>query len=192
MNSPHTLTSIAEAHGVNKRAVQDWLKKARANKSMLADDIGLMVGKTRHFSDEERDMLLQYAGEPRRESEPARTPEVLPPGVADPFSGIQPRPSSAMSAPGHFKATDRTLTVLDIEERVEEICSAAAVNQQQSIQEMVINGSQTGQALGAFLAQSIIQSAEEKKNAMLSQYMQSQGVSTSPKQSEPQGEPAAS
>lgn len=185
---PHTLNSIAESHGVNKRAAQDWLKKAKLERG----DIGELIGKTRHFSDEERDILLQFAGEPRRQSEPARPAEVIPPGVADPFSGLARRPASAITAPGHYQATDRTLTVLDVEEQVEAICSAAAVNQQQSIQEMIANGSQTGQALGAFLAQSIIQSAEEQKAALLAQYMQSQGVSTGPKQSEPTKEPAAS
>lgn len=59
---PHTLASIAEAHGVNKRATQAWLRQA---KEAEGGEVGEIVGKTRYFSDEERDILLQYAGEPR-------------------------------------------------------------------------------------------------------------------------------
>lgn len=190
---PHTLASIAEECGVNKRAVQDWLKKARANKSMLTEDIGEIINGARHFNDAERDILLQYASTPRRKSEPAPTAktEVLPNDYPDPFAGVAGSQSSAITKPGHFQATDRSGAIAHVEQRVQEICSTSALNQQQSIQEIIANGNQTGQALGAFLAQSIIQSAEEQKNALLAQYMQSQGVNVSPKQSEPQKEPVS-
>lgn len=70
---PHTLASIAEAHGVNKRAAQNWLRQAKAANGR---EVGGLIGKTRYFSDEERDFLLQYAGEPRAKT--AKT-EVLEP-----------------------------------------------------------------------------------------------------------------
>jgi len=188
-----TLNQIAQTFGVTTQTVRNWKADAEA-------DLGYEITGQAHPTDKRKvvygaeAVALITAGRASApgEKEPARTPDILPPGVADPFSGLARRESSAMTAPGHFQATDRTLAVLDIEDQVQQICDAAAVNQQQSIQEMVANGNQTGAALGAFLAQSIIQSAEEQKAALLAQYMQSQGVSTAPKQQPPQGEPAAS
>lgn len=70
---PHTLASIAAAQGVNKRAVQGWLRQA---KKAEGGEVGEIIGKTRYFSDEERDILLRYAGEPRAKRVPT---EVLQP-----------------------------------------------------------------------------------------------------------------
>lgn len=72
---PHTLASIAEAHGVNKRAAQNWLRQA---KEAEGGDVGELIGKTRYFSDEERDILLQYAGESRAKTAQAEILESLP------------------------------------------------------------------------------------------------------------------
>lgn len=67
---PHTLASIAEAHGVNKRSAQNWLRQA---KEAEGGEIGELMGKTRYFSDDERDILLGYAGEPRDKAETVST-----------------------------------------------------------------------------------------------------------------------
>jgi hypothetical protein len=55
------LADIAEAQGVQKRAAQNWLKLAKVEHG----DIGELVGKTRHFNIEERDILVSYAAPPR-------------------------------------------------------------------------------------------------------------------------------
>jgi hypothetical protein len=175
----HTLNSIAQERDVNKRAAQSWLARAKAKHG----ELGEIIGTTRHFSDEERDILLGYAGEPRRKAETSRTPEVLSDDYPDPFSDMTNRfPSdSDLTAPGHFQGADRSVVVANIQQRVQAICSTSAANSRQSIEEMIANGNQTGQALGAVLAESIIKSAEQEKNALLSQYMQSQGITTTPK-----------
>lgn len=63
----HTLASIAAEHGSIKRTAQNWLKKATADHG----EIGELVNGVRMFNDSERDLLLSYAGEPRRRPEPA-------------------------------------------------------------------------------------------------------------------------
>ena len=63
----HTLASIASQHGSGKRTAQLWASKARKEHG----EIGEIVNGVRMFSDSERDLLLSYAGEPRRRSEPA-------------------------------------------------------------------------------------------------------------------------
>ncbi|MEM9804531.1 MAG: hypothetical protein AAF959_04570 [Cyanobacteria bacterium P01_D01_bin.56] len=52
----YTLSDIAECAGVNKRAAQSWLAKAKAEHG----EVGEIVGATRMFSDAERDTLLSY------------------------------------------------------------------------------------------------------------------------------------
>ena len=52
----HTLSDIAKDAGVNKRAVQAWLAKAK----LAHGEIGEIVSATRMFSDAERDILLSY------------------------------------------------------------------------------------------------------------------------------------
>lgn len=79
----HTLQTIAEAHGVNKRAAQNWLAKAKADHG----DIGEVRNGTRYFSDSERDTLLGYAGEPRRKVSAAVTAEVVPVTAAETYTG---------------------------------------------------------------------------------------------------------
>jgi hypothetical protein len=58
---PWTLADIAESQGVQKRAAQNWLKLAKVEHG----DIGELVGKTRYFSLDERDILISYAAPPR-------------------------------------------------------------------------------------------------------------------------------
>ena len=62
----HTLASIASQHGSGKRTAQNWLAKAKADHG----EIGELINGVRYFSDSERDILLSYAGEPRRRPEP--------------------------------------------------------------------------------------------------------------------------
>jgi predicted DNA-binding protein YlxM (UPF0122 family) len=65
---PWTLADIAESQNVKKRAAQNWLKRAKADHG----DIGELVGTTRHFSIDERDILISYAAPPRPvKAEPA-------------------------------------------------------------------------------------------------------------------------
>ena len=59
---PWTLTDIAESQNVKKRATQNWLKQAKADHG---EDFGEVIGTTRHFSIDERDILISYAAPPR-------------------------------------------------------------------------------------------------------------------------------
>lgn len=80
---PHTLTSIAAAHGVNKRAVQEWLRQA---KNESGAEVGEIIGKTRYFNDAERDILLRYAGEPRNRASQSKVPDLFEEAVSVPIS----------------------------------------------------------------------------------------------------------
>lgn len=62
MNREHTLASIAAAQNVQKRAAQNWLAKSRTEHG----EIGEVINGVRRFNDSEREILLSYAGEPRR------------------------------------------------------------------------------------------------------------------------------
>jgi hypothetical protein len=59
---PWTLTDIAESQNVLKRTAQNWLKLAKVEHG---EDFGELVGKTRHFNIEERDILVSYAAPAR-------------------------------------------------------------------------------------------------------------------------------
>jgi hypothetical protein len=66
---PWTLTDIAESQNVKKRAAQNWLKRAKADHG---EDFGEVIGTTRHFSIDERDILISYAAPARPvKAEPA-------------------------------------------------------------------------------------------------------------------------
>ena len=52
----HTLSDIAAAAGVKKRAVQGWLAKAKEQHG----EIGQITDGARHFSDAEKEQLLAY------------------------------------------------------------------------------------------------------------------------------------
>jgi len=80
---PHTLASIAAAQGVNKRAAQEWLRQA---KQAEGGEVGEIIGKTRYFNDEERDILLRYAGEPRNRVSQAKVPDLCEEAVSVPVS----------------------------------------------------------------------------------------------------------
>jgi transposase-like protein len=66
----YTLAEIAESHGVKKRAAQLWLSKAKTEHG----ELGEMRGKTRYYSEAEREILLSYAGEPRRQEPTTAAP----------------------------------------------------------------------------------------------------------------------
>jgi hypothetical protein len=112
----------------------------------------------------------------------APNPHVLPPDYIDPFTGTHP--SSAM-VPSDYQATDRSLAVLMAEQRVKHLCQNAALNTQQTVQAVLDSGDQLGTQLGAFLGERTIQAAENQRRQMIEQYLQAQGVSTSPKPQAP-------
>jgi predicted transcriptional regulator len=53
----HTLATIAESEGVKKRTVQNWLKKATKAEGQ---ELGSVRAGTRVFSDDDRNLLLQF------------------------------------------------------------------------------------------------------------------------------------
>lgn len=74
----HTLSSIAAERGSIKRTAQNWLKKAVAEQG----EIGEIVNGVRRFNDAERAVLLSFAGEPRRQTEPVTEATVTPDAAA--------------------------------------------------------------------------------------------------------------
>ena len=118
----------------------------------------------------------------------APNPDVLPPHYSDPFAGLAP--GGAMMPTG-YQATDRSLAVLMAEQRTKQLCQASAMNTQQTVQAAIESGDQLGMQLGAFLGERTIQAAELQRKQMIEEYLQAQGVSTSPKpQSSPDGNAA--
>jgi hypothetical protein len=72
MSRVHTLSSIAFELNREKRTVQTWYQKAKAE---LGEEIGEIINGIRHFSDSERSILVSYAGADRPAKAPA-TPTV--------------------------------------------------------------------------------------------------------------------
>ncbi|NEZ68408.1 hypothetical protein D0962_37800 [Leptolyngbyaceae cyanobacterium CCMR0082] len=66
----HTLSDIAEGAGVNKRAVQGWLAKAKTQHG----EVGEIIGTTRMFSNAERDILLSYQSKRQTTETPVNEP----------------------------------------------------------------------------------------------------------------------
>ena len=77
MNRPHTLRSIANEMGRDKRTVQLWYQRA---KEQSQEEIGELRERenTRYFSDEERELLISFGGG-ERVSSSAKT--AIPPSV---------------------------------------------------------------------------------------------------------------
>ncbi len=73
MNRPHTLRTIAEGMGREKRTAQLWYQQAKEQHG----ELGAIVNGTRYFSDEERAILEQYAGVKPAEVQ-AIAPEIMP------------------------------------------------------------------------------------------------------------------
>jgi hypothetical protein len=73
---PWTLTDIAESQNVLKRTAQNWLAKAKAEHG---EDFGEVMGTTRRFNIEERDILISYAAPPR----PVKVEETAAPVQVD-------------------------------------------------------------------------------------------------------------
>jgi hypothetical protein len=69
-----TLADIAAAQNVLKRTAQNWLKLAKVEHG----DIGELVGTTRRFNIEERDILVSYAA-PARPVKVEALPEFIEP-----------------------------------------------------------------------------------------------------------------
>jgi hypothetical protein len=82
---PWTLSDIAAAQNVLKRTAQLWLSKA---KTEHGENFGKLVGKTRYFSLDERDILISYAAPPR----PAKV-EAAAPLQTEAFPEFADRPA---------------------------------------------------------------------------------------------------
>lgn len=60
----HTLSSIAEGMGREKRTAQAWYTRAKSEHG----ELGEIIEGTRYFSDDEREILISYAGADRPQS----------------------------------------------------------------------------------------------------------------------------
>ena len=87
---PLTLTAIAAAAGVQKRAAQSWLSKAKTDHG----ELGELRAGVRHFSEAERDILLTYAAPPRPVKIEAEPPRIVQTEAFPEFADrpAEPRP----------------------------------------------------------------------------------------------------
>lgn len=168
---PHTLASIAESQGRQKRAAQSWHSQAKKQHGPL----GELVKGVRMFSDDERDIILGYAGPTVKTSSKV---EVMKEKYPDPFDGTG---LNGAMVPMDYQATDRSDAVGALTHRVATLCKTSAVNNNAFTRELLANGHQLGDQIGAALGARIIESAEHRKNAMVDEYLHSQGVTTAPK-----------
>lgn len=120
---------------------------------------------------------------------PTSPTTVLPPpaGYADPFAGAN---TGGSITPTGFQAQNRALATTAAAQRVQDICMGANLHTQQTVAAALESGDQMGQQLGAFLAERTIAAAETQRQQLIAEYLQSQGVSVSPKPSQPDGEAA--
>ncbi len=99
---------------------------------------------------------------------------------ADPFDGFG---AGGALVPIDYQATDRSAAVATLTGQISNLCEVSATNTQNFTHQLLVNGQNLGDQLGAALGAQIIQSAEHRKNAMVGEYLRSQGVSTAPKPS---------
>ena len=111
---------------------------------------------------------------------PTTPTTVLPPagGYSDPFAGVS---AGGALVPAGFTPTNRALATTAAAERVQQICMGANLHAQQTVAAALESGDQMGQQLGAFLAERTIAAAEQQRQALIAEYLQSQGVTTAPK-----------
>lgn len=159
----HTLKTISSEFNVSYRTVQRWFTQA-SNK--YGSEFGTLDGKTRYFTDTERSLIVDGRKAPEVETVDAEF-------LGDPFSGVSSGGAIDLYNPEY---TQRGGTITDVEHQVSALCNVSRANAEQYVQGLVGNGNQIGEALGAFMGQQIIQSAEAKKNQLLRQYAASQGV----------------
>ncbi|MBD2153165.1 hypothetical protein [Leptolyngbya sp. FACHB-16] len=100
---PHTLRTIADEMGRDKRTVQSWYQKAKD----AHGELGEIVEGVRRFSDADRAILVTYAGDkpaPRQSEPPAVRPQVMPENFFQ-TSELAPVQSHEIQLPQGFDPT---------------------------------------------------------------------------------------
>ena len=169
-----TLADIAREYGVTPQAVGKWRDSAISKYGDLPYE---RVGKRKQYTAHSVAKIIEFAPSQTNIAEVVNG-ELIP---ADPLAMYQG--TSAMS-PLQPQALNRMSAIEQAQDRVNQICQASQATNQQSFDQLLENGNQTGLALGTFLGEQIIQAAETQKNQMLKQYMAAQGVATNPKPSD--------
>lgn len=169
-----TLADIAREYGVTPQAVGKWRDSAISKYGDLPYE---QVGKRKQYTSHSVAKIIEFAP-----SQPITTEvvngELIP---VDSLAGYQ---GSNGIVPLQPQALNRTNAIEQAQDRVNQICQASQATNQQSFEQLLENGNQTGLALGTFLGEQIIQAAETQKSQMLKQYMAAQGVATDPKPSD--------
>ena len=98
---PLTLTAIAAAAGVQKRAAQSWLSKAKAEHG----ELGELRAGVRYFSIEERDILLTYAAPPKPAKTEATPPRTVQTEAFPEFADRPAEPRSVEIVAGNHRLT---------------------------------------------------------------------------------------
>lgn len=93
---PHTLRTIADEMGREKRTVQLWYQRAKNEHG----ELGELMDGTRYFSDSERDVLIGFAGEKTPQKQVVQA-EILPEGFVT-SSALAPTQSVDLALPGGF------------------------------------------------------------------------------------------
>ncbi|MGG6295260.1 hypothetical protein ACQ4M4_12795 [Leptolyngbya sp. AN02str] len=98
IDRPHTITSISTDFRIQRRTVQLWLQKAKAD----GHDLGELIDDVRHFSDEERGILVQYGKTPKTPAPTDFIEEDEPPAIATQVDLALPERFSANAAIARF------------------------------------------------------------------------------------------
>ena len=165
-----SLHSFCKFHGLSKTSVHRYLTD---------EGYDLSQGMTTEAIAAARE---HFVGADTAAADIPTTPTtVLPPGgggYADPFAGVH---TGGAMVPAGFQATNRALATTAAAQRVQDICMGASLHAQQTVAAALESGDQMGQQLGAFLAERTIAAAEQQRQALIAEYLQSQGVTTAPK-----------
>ena len=164
-----SLHSFCKFHGLTKSTVHSYL-------TGLGYD--LSQGMTTEAIAAAREHFVGTDTAPA-DNIPTSPTTVLPPaGYSDPFAGVH---TGGAMVPAGFTAQNRALATTAAAERVQQICMGANLHAQQTVAAALESGDQMGQQLGAFLAERTIAAAEQQRQALIAEYLQSQGVTTAPK-----------
>ena len=165
-----SLHSFCKFHGLSKGSVHAYLKDQGFDLSQGMTTEAIAAARA-HF----------VRADTAAADIPTTPTTVLPPAggaYADPFAGVS---AGGALVPTGFQAQNRALATSAAAERVQQICMGANLHAQQTVAAALESGDQMGQQLGAFLAERTIAAAEQQRQALIAEYMQSQGVSVGPK-----------
>ncbi len=168
-NEPYSVSDIHRLTGSSRTVIYQWIQAFGQKEFNVAC---IEQGKAKKYPA----TLWKKALEQQSGHHVSMTVET--PTYADPFTGLG---TGGALVPIDYQATDRSAAVATLTGQISDLCQASAANTQNLTHQLLVNGQNLGDQLGAALGAQIIQSAESRKNAMVGEYLRSQGVTTAPK-----------